>query len=300
MHKVYKESSFFSKIVNFFLRIINYKKRFTSVENIEKHITKINSKNRKYNLPKELGFIYEQFEGMDIYIYNKKIKDNQKVLLYFHGGAYVENACYLQLKSVMNVAKKSNSILVFPIYPLAPKGDYKTAYKLMENLYSKIIKENKRINVIGDSAGGGFALSFSMYLKEKGMMQPDNIIMLSPWLDISLSNSKINDYEKKDIILASPGAKYCGKLWKDELSDNNFLISPLYGDCNNLGKMTIIVGGNELLKPDIDIFIEKLNNLKIDYNYFEYYNQCHNFAIYPTKEAKNVINDVVNIIEQDI
>ena len=297
MKKKYNKISFFSKFVHFVLKVINYKKRFVNIENTKKHIKKINS--IEYNLPKNLNFTLENFDGMDVYSYNGKINDNKKKLLYVHGGAYIENAIYFQLKSVMKIAKKTNSTLIFPVYPLAPKNNYKLTYDLIEILYCNLIKQDNVVNMIGDSAGAGFILSFCMYLRNNQIKQPKNIIMLSPWLDISLSNPKMKEYEKRDLILGIEGGKYAGNLWKADLSSDNFLVSPLYGTFEKLGKMTIIVGGNELLKPDIDIFKEKLDELKIEYNYFEYYKQCHNFAIYPTKEARIVMNDIVDIINKN-
>lgn len=295
MHKIYSKISLSSKMVNFVLKLINFQKNFTTVENTKKYIKKISS--IEYDLPQKLGFTLEKFDGMDVYSYNGRIGDSKKILLYVHGGAYIENAIYFQLKSVMKIAKKTNSTLIFPVYPLAPKNNYKKTYELMEKLYRELIENNKYINMIGDSAGGGFILSFSMYLRDENIIQPKNIIMLSPWLDISLSNPELKEYEKNDVILSIEGSKYAGQLWKGDLANDNFLVSPLYGDFDNLGKMTIIVGGNEILKPDINIFKETLDKLNIKYNYFEYYKQCHNFAIYPTKEAKDVMKDIVEIIK---
>lgn len=295
MHKINNKISFSSIFLNCILKKVNYKKNFLNIENTKKHIQKTNTID--YDLPKKMGFSKEKFEGMDVYSYNGRISDNKKKLLYVHGGAYIENAIYFQLKFVMKIAKKTNSTLIFPVYPLAPKNDYRLTYDLMEKLYYLLTKNNNEINIIGDSAGGGFILSFSMYLRDKGITQPKNIVMLSPWLDISLSNPEIKKYEKKDLILSIDGCKYAGELWKGKLSNNNFLVSPLYGNYDNLGKITIIVGGNELLKPDINKLKNKLDDLKINYNYFEYYKQCHNFAIYPTKEAKDVINNMSTIIK---
>ena len=295
MNKINNKISFSSIFLNCILKKVNYKKNFLNIENTKKHIQKTNTID--YDLPKKMGFSKEKFEGMDVYSYNGRISDNKKKLLYVHGGAYIENAIYFQLKFVMKIAKKTNLTLIFPVYPLAPKNDYRLTYDLMEKLYYLLTKNNNEINIIGDSAGGGFILSFSMYLRDKGITQPKNIVMLSPWLDISLSNPEIKKYEKKDLILSIDGCKYAGELWKGKLSNNNFLVSPLYGNYDNLGKITIIVGGNELLKPDINILKNKLDDLKINYNYFEYYKQCHNFAIYPTKEAKDVINNMSSIIK---
>lgn len=296
MNKIYKKYSISSRFVNFILKLVNYQKNFKTVENTKKYIKKLSS--IKYDLPKKLGLNLENFEGMDVYSYNGKIEENKKILLYVHGGAYIQNAIYFQLKSVMKIAEKTNSTLVFPVYPLAPNNNYKKTYQLIKKLYDELIKTNNTINMIGDSAGGGFILSFCMHLRDNNIKQPKNIIVLSPWLDISLSNPQMKEYDKNDFVLSVDGSKYAGDLWRGDLSSNNYLVSPLYGNYNDLGKITIIFGGNEILKPDINILKEKLNELKIEYNCFEYYKQCHNFAIYPTKEAKCVLNDITDIINQ--
>ena len=53
-----------------------------------------------------------------------------------------------------------------------------------------VAPEEKYENIIlmGDSAGGGFVLSFCQYLKQIKVKQPNNIIVFSPWVDLSMEN----------------------------------------------------------------------------------------------------------------
>ena len=147
----------------------------------------------------------------------------------------------------MKIADKTNSVLIFPMYLLAPKGTYKTMYRFIEN--------SDDVNFLGDSAGGGFILSFSMYLRDKNIKQPTNIIAMSPWLDISLSNPKTYEDAKSDYMCGVDGTRYCGKLWSDDLDGTNPLVSPMFGNLNNLNKITVITGGNEILKSDCHRFL---------------------------------------------
>lgn len=60
---------------------------------------------------------------------------------------------------------------------------------------------------MGDSAGGGLALGLALALKTENITQPKDIILLSPWLDVTLSNEDIPKYESSDPILSAWG---CG------------------------------------------------------------------------------------------
>lgn len=298
MRKIYEKRSFFSKIINRLFKYTDAKKIYSSEEEIKKYIEIIFKKS--YDIPKKLGLNLEKYEDMEVYTYNGTIDNSKnKFLLYIHGGSYIEEAISLQIKFAMKIAKKTNSTLIFPRYPLAPKGNYKTMYEKMYPLYKLIESKNQKINFLGDSAGGGFVLSFSMLLRERIENQPQNIIMMSPWLDLSLENPDLLESEKLDNMSGIIGNKYTGKLWANDLDIKNYLVSPLYGEFNDLPKMTIITGGYDFLKPDCLLLDKKLIDKNIDHNYIEYKGQGHDFGAYPIKEGNLVIEDIVNIINEN-
>lgn len=296
MRKYYNHISLWSRIVNFSFRFSNYKKKSETVEGTKKYIEELKDINKRYNLPKKIGLDKIDFNGMDVYSYNGNISSDKKILLYIHGGSYIEEATRFQIKFAMKIAEKTNSVLVFPRYPLAPEGSYKTMYPLIEKLYNKLLDCNTEINFLGDSAGGGFILSFSMYLRDNNIMQPKNIIMLSPWLDVSLSNPYIYEDAKVDNMCGVDGTRYCGTLWANGLDLKNPLISPMFGNFDNLGRMTIIVGESGILKSECHNFSDLLTSNNIEHNFIEYKGQGHVFGAYPTKEGNLVIGDISKII----
>ena len=296
MKKYYDKVSLWSRILNFSFKFTRAKKNSDTVENAKKYIEKLSKTSKNKDLPKKLGLVKENINNMDVYCYRGNVEDNRKKILYIHGGSYIEEASYFQLSFAMKIAKKTNSTLIFPVYPLAPKGTYKMMYPLIESVYQKILKSNTEINFLGDSAGGGFILSFSMYLRDKKIKLPKNIIMLSPWLDVSLSNPNTYEDAKNDYMCGVDGTRYCGKLWADDLDMKNLLISPMVGNVKNLSKMTSINGKKEILKSDCHKFSDILTANKIEHNFIEYKGQGHDFGAYPTKEGKLVIEDICNII----
>lgn len=297
MKKFYNKISLRSRLINFLLCFTNSKKIFSDTVETKKYIERLS--NKKYTIPRKLKLNLEDYNSMEVYTYNGTFdKSKNNLLLYIHGGSYIEEAIDYQIKFAMKVAKKTNSTLVMPIYPLAPNGNYKTMYEKIYPLYKFLQDKGRKINFLGDSAGGGFILSFSMYLKNKQNSQPDNIIMMSPWVDISMSNPELEESEKKDPMSGIAGNQYAGKLWADDLDIKNFLVSPIYGEFNNLGKITIITGGKDILRPDCIKLSQILDNNKIEHNYIEYKGQGHDFGTYPTKEGNMVIDDIANIINK--
>lgn len=295
--KYYSKVSLKSRAINFLFNFTSSKKIFSNEQKTMEYIESISEYNDKYNLPQKMGMSLEESSDIKVYSYNGSLENNKgKILLYIHGGSYVEQAVDYQIKFAIKIAIKTKSTLIMPIYPLAPKGNYKIMYKHIDDLYKKIIVNAKRINFLGDSSGGGFILSYSMYLRNKNVLQPKNIIMLSPWLDISMTNPELIKSEKRDPMSGIDGNKYAGRLWADGLDVKNFLVSPIYGEFNNLGIITIITGENDILKPDCLLLDNKLDLLNIKHNYIEYKGQGHDFGAYPTKEGNMVIDDIVNII----
>lgn len=54
--------------------------------------------------------------------------------------------------------------------------------------------------LMGDSAGGGFVLALAQFMKQEEVPQPSQLILLSPWLDLSLSNPNIKEIDPSDFF----------------------------------------------------------------------------------------------------
>ena len=91
---------------------------------------------------------------------------------------------------IEKLISKTNATIVVPDYPLAPEASCKETYDFIEDLYTRLITDYpaKRIVFMGDSAGGGLAFGFTQQLRDENKKQPDQIIIFSPWLDVTMSN----------------------------------------------------------------------------------------------------------------
>ena len=218
--------------------------------------------NRDTSLEKELTFDtslvkndirMELFENMKVYYLNSN-SNYSSVLFYIHGGYYIYNIDSYQIKSIDRIATLSNSMVVIPLYTLAPFEDVDINYPRMKRLYEKVVADNpnKKISLLGDSAGGGFALSIAENLTKS----PDELILLSPWVDVTMTNPDIKQYY--DPTLSITMCKLCGEAWAGTNLTNDYRVSPIYGDLSKLNKVTIFVGTRELFYPDNILLYNKI------------------------------------------
>lgn len=217
------------------------------------------------------------------------------ILLYIHGGGYINNIIGDELSLIDNIAKVTNAKAYIPIYPLAPVDDYEKAFTFIKHVYELISTENKKIVIIGDSSGAGQAVAMIENSYNLGYKAPEKLILLSPWLDGEMKNKMCEEYEKKDCLLANYGLKEAAKYWagtKHNVWD--YQISPINGDLSFLPPTLTIVGDNELMYPDTMDFVKKLKKYHIKQQLVIGKGSMHDFAMYNnTKEGGWVLPEAI-------
>lgn len=292
----YATNSFGSRIVKFLIKLSRFKNNTSSIYKTEKYIKKCSNKKLGNNIFKDMR--KDSISDYPIYVWNgtlSNIKDS--ILIYVHGGSFIDKPLKMQVDFAKKVALKLDSTLIMPLYKTLPNGNSKIFLEEMINIYKYMLEKNKKIYLMGDSAGGGAILSLSLILKDKKMPLPNGVIALSPWLDLSLDNEKIRD--KKDIICSVIGNKYCGKLWANEYSVKDYQVSPIYGDFKKIDKIFISCGGNELCQPDCVKFSNLLKKDNNNYKFVQFINQFHNFELYPIKESDIILKEIYNYFVEE-
>jgi acetyl esterase/lipase len=293
-------------IIERMLEEFKAKKRLLLDEkNLEALIEQKRVENAKpYILPKYLqqkfGIVKVTKDGMDSYILQGSDHSDGKYILYLHGGAYINQPTPEHWKFLKKLVQKLNATAIAPVYPKAPNHQFQESFEKVFPIYEELLSktEAKNIVLMGDSSGGGFALALAQVLHEKGLPQPGNIILLFPWLDITMTNPAIEelDLEEKDPIL---GVKYlaaAGKAYAGGAELTNYLLSPINGNINELAKISVFVGTHDILLVDARKLKEKAEQLDVKINYYEFPNMIHGFTHSPFPEAEQAFEKIVEII----
>jgi acetyl esterase/lipase len=237
---------------------------------------------------------------------NKKVwtikpKENasDQVVLYLHGGTYLFTVKKYHWIFVKELLLRTNATIVLPDYPLAPSSTCEAALEFIGQVYQEILLKHSPKNIIltGDSSGGGLALGFALNLRKENKAQPSQIILLCPWLDITMSNKDILEVDEKDKVLGIESLRIAGKVFAGNLDFKDYRISPIYGDFSGLGKISVFIGTHDILVADCRKLkrLTKASNISI--NYFEYPEMFHDwFFVKTMKEAKVALSQLSSLI----
>ena len=262
------------------------KESYTTEEAFEDYLAQKRLENgAPYVFPQELDMpvpvTHAMPDGMQFTILNADAMEDRTVF-YFPGGSYIDQPAEVHWQFAGRLAADTDSAVVVPIYPKLPANDAESCLSALRDAYDIWLDghETGEIVFMGDSAGGGLALSFAMQLRDAGLEGPDRLILICPWLDVTLTNPEIPAYERKDPKLDSEQLRHLGALWAGELSPADPLVSPLYGSFEDLGAITLITGTAELLYPDITAMHEKLSAAGIPHEFAAWEGMFHVFPLY--------------------
>lgn len=156
--------------------------------------------------------------------------------------------------------------MTVPIYPIAPEHDFRAMFAMVEASYRRMLVDNaaQDIAFVGDSAGGNMAVVLTMLAARAGLPVPNRHVLISPGLDMTLSNPQIFDAERNDPWLAIPGGLEAIRLYSAGMDRRDWRISPLYGNLSVLPTTLLLTGSRDLLSPDNMIFVEKARSAGVD------------------------------------
>ena len=177
-----------------------------------------------------------------------------------HGGGYIMEAMTMHTDKVRAMADRGLRVTAFA-YPLAPENDMDTIHDAVEEAYMMIreLYPDDKFAVYGDSAGGGLGLNLLMRLRDKGVAdRPMKSVWASPAVDLSMTNPDILKYADTDKSLNYEEEKKLVTVLCGENDPKEVRYSPLYGDLSDLGDMLMFYGGGEILRPDCEVFAEKV------------------------------------------
>lgn len=240
----------------------------------------------------------QEFMGRKIFIVTPKNRERTNtIILYFHGGSYVAEATSQHWDFIENIVNDTGSTVILPDYPLTPKYTYKDVFKMVVPLYKEIIDriDTEYFIIMGDSAGGGLGLALEERIGEEDLPMPRQTILISPWLDVRLTNPKIEEVQKNDTELNRETLKLAGIAYASDDGINSYLVNPIDGDLSKLENVTILTGTYDILNPDIHVLQEKAKQVGVEIQIKEYEKAKHIWVI-----EKNSEQELIDKAYQDI
>lgn len=197
-----------------------------------------------------------------------EIYSKERVMLYVHGGCYVGGSPKSYRGFCSSLAFSSNTKIIVPQIRLSPKHPYPAALEDLKKVLQVLYRKDAQILLGADGSGASIALALAFSLKGRFRTKLQQIVLFSPWFDISADSEAIKNSSKKnkDKLLSPEVLRRCAELYTYGSNQTQPFVSPMYAPTQmlkGLPEIYIQLGQDELLLSDVHVFETKLKRAKV-------------------------------------
>jgi acetyl esterase/lipase len=239
--------------------------------------------------------------GWPVYEVRPRRVTSRQRIVYLHGGAFVFELGRYHWMLIAELAERLGAHVTVPVYPIAPEHGFDDIFGMAMALYEDVLTAEvpDEIAFVGDSAGATMAVVMTMLAAERGLPSPGRQVLISPGLDMTLSNPQVFDVERVDPWLGIPGGLEAVRLYAKGIEHSDWRISPLYGNLSVLPKTLIFSGTRDILSPDTVIFAEKAREAGVDIELVLEPGMFHAWVLLPQlKEARRARDRIVAFLRE--
>ncbi|MHC1780206.1 MAG: alpha/beta hydrolase [Bacteroidales bacterium] len=227
---------------------------------------------------------------------------DEKVLLYIHGGGFISGSCLTHRMHVAKFAVECRlKSLVFD-YRVAPEHPFPAALDDCVMVYKWLLNEGyKPENIIvgGESAGASLTLTLLLALKDEGIALPKAAFSISPITDLSCS-AKSFEYNAKNDVAPMGSWSVWTNYYIAGNDTRNPLLSPLFGNYEGIPPLYICVGTYEIHLEDCINVAKVARDYGVDVTLRKWEGMIHAFPLLTPlfPEAKQAFLEVCDFIKR--
>lgn len=245
------------------------------------------------SLDREVRITRREFDGWTVYDVSPldeagiAASTPKNRAVYLHGGCYCFEITAFHWKLIAQLVRDSGTTITVPIMPLAPQGTASVVVDKVATLTQSLIADvgAAHVSVLGDSSGGGLALATAMAVRDRHPEPLRSINLMAPWLDVRGTDPMLQKIAPSDPWLAVPGTKAAGALYRAELEETDWRVSPLFGDFTGLGPITVISGTRDIVYADALRMIPTARAAGVQVNTIVGEGMIHVYPLLPLRES---------------
>lgn len=228
-------------------------------------------------------------------IYKPVEKEGLPLIMFFHGGGFVQGDLYIYDHNCRRIAKQNNAVVISVDYRLAPEFPFpipaQDCYEATRWGVEQALSlgaDPKNLVVMGDSAGGNLATVVAMMARDLGGPHIKAQVLIYPALDATLSMASIDRYGKGHFLTKEMMQWYVSH-YSGSADKRHPHLSPLLAtDLKNLPPALIITAQYDPLVDEGELYSKRLQNAGVLVVYKEYKGMIHGFFSMPRllKEAR--------------
>ena len=216
---------------------------------------------KRLPVPRGVRRTEERIAGVRVIRYSSGAGDRGTVLA-FHGGAHVLGA-----PEVLSIplARDGGPDVVSVDYGLSPEHPFPAARDEGLAVYRALVDTvgADRMAVMGDSAGGGLALTLLQAVVAAELPMAAALIAVYPWGDLSMSGPSATRNKGRDVLVYSHVA-LSARWYAGDRDLQDPAVSPLFGSFRGFPRTYIPIGSRDLILDDARRIAAKMKAEGVD------------------------------------
>lgn len=222
----------------------------------------------------------------------------QDTIFYLHGGGYVAGSLtYAKLFGGVLAEKCARRVFCLG-YALAPENPYPAALEDACRAYRYLLGSGispQSLAIVGESAGGGLLFCLMHRLIEDGLPLPGCLVAISPWADLTLSNSTVEANEASDVSLTPKQLSYYASCYAPRNLTDKY-VSPVYGDFDGFPPSLVMASDDEILTGDAIMIKRRYDEAGGECELDLAESMWHAYPLYRTPESRMALEKIEQFI----
>ena len=230
-------------------------------------------------------------------------KNNNKALVFFHGGGWIGGTTYVVENFCKLIAERANCVVFNVDYSLAPEKPYPNGlndnFCAVKHIYDNAEKysiDKTKIAVAGDSAGGNYAAVVSLKARDEKIPMIAMQVLIYP--AVAIGDASVPGYKWSDDMimiapeleekvrpltgLGGPSKDFTDPILSSYLSSfdlvNDPYVSPMVAKSySNLPKAILVGAEFDGLRIQTEFYAKQLKDAGVDVTCYRYKGMTHGF-----------------------
>jgi acetyl esterase/lipase len=234
--------------------------------------------------PRGVDYLETEAAGLPAMWAVPKGSAEDRVLLCMHGGGFVGGSIYSHRKLFGHLAKAIGARALSFDYRLVPAFTHPAQVDDATAVYRWLLEENgidaSLVAFVGDSSGGGLAITTQLRARQQGLPLPAAAMLISPWVDMAQSGESYRSNWATEAFFYKELVDGLAAAFLGPDGDpTDPLVSPLYADLTGLSPLFIQVGGDETLLDDSRLLAERARAAGVEVRLEVFAGQQHTFQM---------------------
>ncbi|WP_232236308.1 alpha/beta hydrolase fold domain-containing protein [Nocardia sp. BMG51109] len=241
-----------------------------------------------------------EIHGRPVYTIRPRHGSSTRHVFYLHGGAYVHQIQRDHWKFLSRLVDRAGCTVTVPLYPLAPKYHADDTVAMVAAAHDAAFADTAPEDKVfmGDSAGGALALVLARKIGAAGEAAPKEVVLISPWLDVTMTDPATRDLDPDDPYLGVEGLAEAGRLYAGRCDRSDPSISPLNAPAATPGALSLFIGTRDVLLADARRFRARCVDEGVELGYFEYEGMFHAWLLADIPEARHAMRELVRLVQR--